>query len=335
MDTVTQAVLGAAVGQAGFRKLGRRASAFGVFCGLFPDFDIVLGGGDPWRGLVTHRGSSHSLLVLPLLAVPIGWLGWRVLGRRGSPKTWIHLAFWGLITHPLLDAFTTYGTQLLAPISRARFAWDGVAILDPIYTVPLLISAVLGLREATDDARATRWARGALAWGLAYLLLGVATTGWAKATFASQLAGVGFEPVRLRCPVPVFNPFLRHGVAEDAQGRVAVGTVLPWDADATTPLVLDSADGPRVQAALSSERGDLLQWFADGYVTVVEEDDGTLVFRDHRYGLLSQPAYTFFKSRLPADAEPQDLRRGHRPAERDLDMVGEFTYAWGLVLGRR
>lgn len=335
MDTVTQAVLGAAVGQAGFRELGRRASAFGMFCGLFPDFDIVLGGGDPWRGLVTHRGSSHSLVVLPLLAVPLGLLGWRVLGRRGSPKTWIHLAFWGLITHPLLDAFTTYGTQLLAPVSRTRIAWDGVAILDPIYTVPLILSAVLGFRRATADDRAARWARGALVWGTLYLLLGVAWTGWAKTTFAAQLADQGFEPVRLRCPVPVFNPLLRHGVAEDAQGRVAVGTVVPWDATATIPTVLESVDGPRVAAALDSERGALLLWFADDYVTVVEQEDGALVFRDHRYGLLTQPGYTFFKSTLLPDDPPEAIRRGHRPAERDLDMLGELTYAWGLVLGRR
>ena len=335
MDSITQAVLGAAIGQAGFRKLGRRASAFGVFCGLFPDFDIVLGGGDPWRGLVTHRGSSHSLLVLPVLAVPIGWLGWRLLGRRGSPKTWIHLAFWALITHPLLDVFTTYGTQLLAPVTRARFAWDGVSIVDPIYTVPLLVAVGIGVRKATADARAARLARAALLWGVAYLGMGVAWSAQASATFSAQLDAIGFEPVAMRTPVPFFNPLLRHGVARDASGRIAVSTVVPWDASATRPVVMDSAQGERVQAALASERGELLRWFADGYLTVTELDGGALLFRDHRYGMMRDPTQTPFQSRLPADAAPADIRRGHRPGNNDLDPGAELSYGWGLVFGQR
>lgn len=335
MDSITQAMLGAAIGQAGFRKLGRRASAFGVFCGLFPDFDIMLGGGDPWRGLVTHRGSSHSLLVLPVLAVPIGWLGWRLLGRRGDPKSWIHLAFWALITHPLLDVFTTYGTQLLAPATRARFAWDGISIVDPIYTVPLIIAVGIGVRKATIDGRAARLARAALLWGVVYLGLGVAWSAQAGATFGAQLAAIGFEPVAMRTPVPFFNPLLRHGVARDRAGRVAVSTIVPWDATATAPVVVESTQSARVDAALASERGELLRWFADGYLSVTEQADGSMLFRDHRYGMLRDPTQTPFQSWLPADAAPADIQQSHRPRSNDFDPGAELAYGWGLVFGER
>ncbi|MEC8425325.1 MAG: metal-dependent hydrolase, partial [Myxococcota bacterium] len=64
MDTITQAALGAAIGLAGWRRHGRRAVAFGALCGLMPDFDIFLGMGDDWQGLLTHRAWTHSLLVL-------------------------------------------------------------------------------------------------------------------------------------------------------------------------------------------------------------------------------------------------------------------------------
>ncbi|MBV71490.1 MAG: hydrolase, partial [Myxococcales bacterium] len=73
MDIITQAALGGAIAQGGFKSHQRRGVAFGAFCGIVPDLDGLLSIGDRWQGLVTHRGSSHSLLVLPLLAIPLGW----------------------------------------------------------------------------------------------------------------------------------------------------------------------------------------------------------------------------------------------------------------------
>ena len=76
MDSITQAVLGATIAEAGFRRrLGGRAVAFGAICGALPDLDIAAGFIDQWATLTNHRGFSHSLLVLPLVAVGMGWVG--------------------------------------------------------------------------------------------------------------------------------------------------------------------------------------------------------------------------------------------------------------------
>lgn len=331
MDSLTQAALGAAIGQAGFRRLGRRAAFFGALCGTLPDLDVFVGGGDPWQHLLTHRGASHSLLVLPFVAVPVGWLGWRLFGRKGRPRDWMHLAFWGLITHPLLDVCTTYGTQLLAPVSRRRFAVDCISIVDPLYTLPLIAALALGLRKTAEPAKASRWARLALAWGVGLIALGGGWTLVAQGTFQRQLAAIDFVPEHVRTPVPFFFPMLRHGAAVDADGRIAVATVVPWAPERTQVVVVETDLTPRAQAALASPRGQLTQWFADDLLSVTEMPDGVLWFRDHRYGMFSDPTWTPFQSVLPADALPTDLRREGRP--KDLDPAAEWAAGWALVWG--
>src|SRR3546814_4409712 len=102
--------------------------------------------------MTLHRGASHSLFVLPLA----GWLVWAFFRRRGgrvaaSPRRW----FWAiqavLLTHPLLDALTVYGTQLLWPLPLRPVMWSSVFIIDPLYTVWLLLACVAAL-----DRKSTR-----------------------------------------------------------------------------------------------------------------------------------------------------------------------------------
>ena len=68
----------------------------------------------------------------------------------------------------MLDACTSYGTQLLWPFSNERFACNTISIVDPLFTVPLLVLVVLGLRRRNPCS-----ARSALVWVLAYQGFGV------------------------------------------------------------------------------------------------------------------------------------------------------------------
>src|SRR5690349_11800473 len=121
MDPPTHALMGAVIGQAFCaRRLGRRALGPGAILGMVPVEDVLmvplLGGLAECR---YHRVATHSLLVLPLVGVALGWLLWRRHVRAGGDANtkgaWIALAVSTLLAHPLADAFTTYGTVLLWP----------------------------------------------------------------------------------------------------------------------------------------------------------------------------------------------------------------------------
>ena len=116
MDSITQAVLGAALqGTVLGRIQGRRSLIYGAALATVPDLDVVIRYADPVSQMTYHRGFSHSIFVLTglalLLALLVNWLGRTRWQTQGYTLGRLFLAFWlVLVTHPLLDAFTVYGT---------------------------------------------------------------------------------------------------------------------------------------------------------------------------------------------------------------------------------
>jgi inner membrane protein len=147
LDSVSQVVLGAAACHAVTGKtLGRKSLYLGAVLGTLPDLDVFIQYGNAVSNFTYHRGFSHSLLVLTAVS-PIIWF---LLRRFNAFKTIgsgrLLLGIWlALITHPLLDGFTVYGTQLFWPLPRVPESWASVFIIDPLYTVPLLITGLWAL----------------------------------------------------------------------------------------------------------------------------------------------------------------------------------------------
>ncbi|HRO28718.1 MAG TPA: metal-dependent hydrolase, partial [Luteimonas sp.] len=150
MDSVTQILLGASVAGAVVPATHRRAALLaGAALGTLPDLDSIpirLFTDDPVALMTLHRGFSHSLFVLPLLA----WLIWAFYRSRGgrvaqAPARWFWAIQLALVTHPLLDAFTVYGTQLLWPLATPPVMWSSVFIIDPGYTLWLLLGVAVAV----------------------------------------------------------------------------------------------------------------------------------------------------------------------------------------------
>ena len=169
MDNLTHVVLGAAIGQlVAPRRLGGYALALGALGNTLPDLDGVASvRAGPFAEWQSHRGITHSLFFGPVVGPILGWGLWHAYRRwrpasvcagDGALGPMIAVMTLALMAHPLLDLFTIYGTQLLAPFSEARFAIPAVAIIDPICTVPLLIAVVIGMA-----ARMRRWAASSFA----------------------------------------------------------------------------------------------------------------------------------------------------------------------------
>ena len=147
MDSLTQIVLGAAVGEAILgNKIGNKALLYGAIAGTIPDLDVIFGSlTDTITAVEWHRGFSHSLLFCVILAPILGWLVSK-LERKSNLgwKPWAILFFLGMFTHTLLDAFTSWGTQILWPL-KTRYALNSIFVIDPLYTVPFLVFTVMVL----------------------------------------------------------------------------------------------------------------------------------------------------------------------------------------------
>ncbi len=210
MDPLTHVAAGVLISQVLPGPARGWSALAGALFGLLPDIDYFLIFSDRLAFIRHHRGFTHSLVALPLLALLGAGLG-RALGgpRWLLPLLLIGLAV--LASHLLLDLATSYGTQILFPFFRRRFTLDWLFILDPYLTALLLAGAVTALAFA---ARGPKFGAVFLAAAGVYLLL----CGWyhhqvlalARRTFAGALAGhPGYHPRpphTLTVPAQVFLP---------------------------------------------------------------------------------------------------------------------------------
>jgi len=169
MDILTQSLLGGVLAQSvAGRDENRRAALVGMVAGLLADADILISSSsDPLLNIEYHRHFSHSLLFIPFGAAIAFLLFWPFMRRRLSPQRLYIYCLSGYSMSGLLDACTSYGTHLLWPFSNERVAWNIISIIDPVFTLLLLVTLLLGLR-----IKLWRIAITGLAVSLAYLGLG-------------------------------------------------------------------------------------------------------------------------------------------------------------------
>ena len=218
MDPISQGTLGAVASQVVPRPEKLRAVAFlGCIAGMAPDLDVfVNSSSDPLLFLEYHRQFTHALLFIPvgaaLVALPLHPFVRRTLQFR---QTYLACLL-GYATHGLLDACTSYGTQLLWPFSDERVAWNNISIVDPLFTVPLLCLVILA---AVLRRRALALA--GLIWAIGYLLLGAVQHQRAEAAGAQLAAERGHQPHRLSAKAGFAN-LLVWKVVYEHDGRFYV-----------------------------------------------------------------------------------------------------------------
>ena len=158
MDSVTQIALGASVCYAAIGpKIGKRALIIGGLVGTLPDLDVLVPYDDAVVSFTYHRSWSHSLFVLSAISWPVAWLVSRFMQKSTSDSITFGQWWWAiwlvLITHPLLDSFTIYGTQIWWPLATRPVATGSIFIIDPLYTIPLIIGGVIAWRSTHRQAR--------------------------------------------------------------------------------------------------------------------------------------------------------------------------------------
>jgi inner membrane protein len=178
LDSLSQIVLGGAVGEAVLgKKVGNKAVLWGAIGGTIPDLDTIPGQFlDTVSRLEIHRGFSHSIIFAILIAPLLGYLLHRLYWKKKETDMWgwTWLMFWSIFTHPLLDIFTTWGTQLFWPLDW-RIAIQSIFVIDPLYTLPFLLclTVVLFLKRRSTTRRKLNRLGLALSTGYLLYTLGV------------------------------------------------------------------------------------------------------------------------------------------------------------------
>jgi inner membrane protein len=284
MDSLTQAVLGAGIQGAMLgRYQGRKALLAGAALATLPDLDVLIDYGDPISGMINHRGFSHSVFVLTLLALALTGLlrRWRpsplYSARRLFATLWLVL-----ITHPLLDAFTSYGTQLWWPLMPTPTAWSSLFIIDPFFTIPLvavvLVGLVVGNRWHMQPAFC--WA---LTWCGAYLAMSLAAKYAVETRVAQQLATEGKNVVAMFSTPEPFNIALWRVLARTDDDHYVE----------TIAGLFDQGPGESIEVKLNTDLGgslseapqlEGLRWFTDDWLRY-DAIGNQLVVSDLRMGL--------------------------------------------------
>lgn len=287
MDPLTQGLLGAAAAHVvSGRRLGRRALLIGAVGGVLPDADVFIrSAADPLLAVEVHRQFTHALAFIPFGGF-IAALPWLVRkSNRAAWKTIAGAAIAGYATHGLLDACTTYGTQLFWPFSDARVAWDTISVIDPIFTLMLLAGTIVAAIR-----RSPRSAAVALALCLAYLAAGAVQRGRASRV-QERLAATREHPiVRGKVFPTIGNNLVWRSLYRSGDTLYVDRIRVPWFGEAhfspgTSVRSVDE-DGldpaersvPRIVADFRRFR-----WFSDGWLARDANDPS--VIGDVRYSM--------------------------------------------------
>ncbi|MFT5350369.1 MAG: inner membrane protein [Planctomycetota bacterium] len=188
MDLLTQGLLGGVLAQSvADRDEKKLATLAGIAAGLLADADILIrSSSDPLLNVEYHRHFSHSLLFIPLGAALAAMLLWPFLRRRISTRKLYVFCLAGYSLSGLLDACTSYGTQLFWPFSDERVAFNIISIIDPIFTLSLLAALLSGL---WFKHRVIAFA--GISFALSYLLFGYSQLQEAKSIAAELISSRG------------------------------------------------------------------------------------------------------------------------------------------------
>lgn len=318
----------------------------GIAVGTWLLFYLTAAIGINFIPVLLGEGLSWYVL-LPTLALGawFAWKLWHDYWRRDftvveAPyMTWVSLFFWSIFTHPILDCFTNWGTQVWQPFSDERIQWNTVSVVDPIYTVPFALFLVAASRLTRQSRLRQVLAWSGIVWSCGYL----GYTYWHKQTveqlFKEKLAEKELPVKRIYTNPSIFNNIVWYGVAEsdsayyfglygfnDAEKKFGRLSALPKNHERLSHI-------PEDARAMR-----FLNWFTKGYYNVLPYNKDTLQINDLRFGLLGDTLtdnnYVFPFLLFKNEKGEWDLKqdnRNQKNVEKSKDSFGDL---WKRVKGR-
>lgn len=324
MDSFTQIALGIAVAEicAG-KKLKNKTFLYGSILGTIPDLDVVVGLFlDPVNAVLIHRGISHSLLLFLFLSPILGWIISKIEKNKINFLQASNMVFWCLLTHVLLDMFTSWGTQILWPLDY-RFALKTIFVVDPLYTIPLVIALIMVWKTKDTVLRKKHITKGLFISSF-YLLLSCFIKLYALSQFEKALNIQGIQYSEIIVKPTAFNTIL-------------------WNANVATPdsyLLADYSllDSQPITFTTYNKNKDLesqldgnsdfekLKKASEGWY-IISQKNKSLYFNDLRFGLLNDnpinPQFAFSYKFIATDSQFKavEVQKSKRDGKRLLIKI--------------
>jgi inner membrane protein len=327
MDSLTQAALGATVaGAIAGKQCNAKVLFTGAALGTLPDLDVVLDYGDAVSNTIKHRGFTHSLLLIPVFSLIVSWLYCRLKPDVfWSFNRVFFLVLSVLVTHVAIDAMTTYGTQLLWPIP-GYFEVGNIFIIDPLYTLPLLLGIGVAL---FSRQRGGWWCQSVVVVSSLYLVWGYAAQQMIADRVEKNLAAQNINNEQVLITPSPFNTLLwRVVVVEGDQYFEGLASLL--DSDNQIDFIQRSRGEWPFEQKPNTLEG--LEAFSHGFLGY-RQDQGRLIVSDLRLGMADSLAFEFVFAKETPDAGWELLEAPTRyPSERSLDQI---SVLWERMLGNQ
>ena len=377
MDSLTQIVLGAAVGEAALgKKVGNRAMLWGAVAGTIPDFDVLIKFfTDAVTATEMHRGFSHSILFSLIFAPIFGYLikkheklflaafsvvlvsvfflnSEALLGKvlsisllsmlfygayrlkevkvDVSARDWTKLMFLSLITHPILDNHTTWGTQFFWPFDY-RIAFKNIFVVDPLYTLPFLVFTLIALFHKRTNPRRRMFNNIGLIVSTTYMVLSFVLKGISYSEFQEELDNSNIDYIEMDTKPTPLNTILWNAQVETKTGyRVAYYSFFD------SKKIQFSEEIPKNYHLLEpykdqKEIKQLINIAAGWYI--MEEMEGKLFFVDLRFGQIGFNGDSPFMWRYELTPDGNGKVKVKQVNARPSEMGGMFKSLWERMGG--
>ena len=289
MDPLSQGIVGSTAVLSGSKKLLPQKyiaiAILGFISGMAPDLDVFIkSSSDPLLALEHHRGFTHSLIFIPFGGLICATVLHQLFKKLLSFKQSLTACILGYATHGLLDSCTTYGTQLFWPFSNKRVAWNLISIIDPLFTLPLIVLVILCCIK-----KHSRPALIASLWIFIYLGLGFFQNQRAV-TAIEELASTRGHTISKKHVKPSFGNILLWKTVYESNGKFYVDAVNL----SGSPLLYEGQsikkfDAKRDMPLLnikSTAYKDIkrFNWFSNDFISLYKSRDNFI--GDIRYSLL-------------------------------------------------
>ena len=285
MDSLTQIVLGASVGEVVLgKKVGNKAILWGAIAGTLPDLDVLLRYfTDEISSTQMHRGFSHSIVFAVLIAPLLAWIAKKIHFKlkEVSFKDWTKLFFWTTVTHPLLDAHTTWGTQFFWPFNY-RLAYQNIFVVDPLYTLPFLMFLIIVMTLKKSNPKRSKFNTIGLSISTSYLLITLLFKWISFQEFKEGLQNQEIEYVEMDTKPSPLNSILWSSLIETDKGyRTAYYSLFDKQEITYSKEFLKNHHllEPYLEQKVIKQLIDISAgWYR------IEEKNGKLLFWDLRFG---------------------------------------------------